>query len=103
MLNFEPHKPTYKISIEVGRSVGRSLIARLQPTIIRLTLRRSAIIYDCVYVMYVYKCIHVYVCMCVNVCHLHLVLTTSLIALVMVAVNITKSKNIIVGHVDKTR
>ena len=25
MLNFEPHKPTYKISIEVGRSVGRSV------------------------------------------------------------------------------
>ena len=44
MLNFEPHKPTYKISIEVGRSVGRSFIARIQPTIIRLTLRRSAII-----------------------------------------------------------
>ena len=43
MLNFEPHKPTYKISIEVGRSVGRSFIARIQPTIIRLTLRRSAI------------------------------------------------------------
>ena len=44
MLNFEPHKPTYKISIEVGQSVGRSFIARIQPTIIRLTLRRSAII-----------------------------------------------------------
>ena len=40
MLNFEPHKPTYKISIEVGRS----FIARIQPTIIRLTLRRSAMI-----------------------------------------------------------
>ena len=25
MLNFEPHKPTYKISIEVGQSVGRSV------------------------------------------------------------------------------
>ena len=36
-------------------------------------------------------------------CHLHLVLSTCLIALVRVAVNITKSKNIIVGHVDKTR
>ena len=38
-------------------------------------------------------------------CHLHLVLSTCLIALVVVAVNITKSKNIIiiVGHVDKTR
>ena len=24
MLNFEPHKPTYKISIEVGRSVVHS-------------------------------------------------------------------------------
>ena len=24
MLNFEPHKPTYKISIEVGRSVVNS-------------------------------------------------------------------------------
>ena len=34
-------------------------------------------------------------------CHLHLVLSTCLIALVVVAVNITKSKNIIVGHVDK--
>ena len=65
VLNFEPHKPTYKISIEVGRSVGRSvgwsvgrsvgrsvsrsvgrsLIARIQPTIIRLMLRRSAIIF----------------------------------------------------------
>ena len=49
MLNFEPHKPTYKISIEVGcRSVGRSVvqsfIARIQPMIIRLTLKRSAII-----------------------------------------------------------
>ena len=43
MLNFEPHKPTYKISIEVGRLVGRSFIANIQPTIIRLTLRRSAI------------------------------------------------------------
>ena len=36
-------------------------------------------------------------------CHLHLVLSTCLIALVVVAVNITKSKNIIVGHVDNTR
>ena len=26
MLNFEPHKPTYKISIEVGRSVGWSVV-----------------------------------------------------------------------------
>ena len=43
MLNFEPHKLTYKISIEVGRLVGRSFIARIQPTIIRLTLRRLAI------------------------------------------------------------
>ena len=33
-------------------------------------------------------------------CHLHLELSTCLIALVVVAVNITKSKNIIVGHVD---
>ena len=32
-------------------------------------------------------------------CHIHLVLSTCLIALVVVAVNITKSKNIIVGHV----
>ena len=32
----------HKISIEVGRSVSRSFIARIQPTIIRLTLRRSA-------------------------------------------------------------
>ena len=48
LLNFEPHnKPTYKISIEVGRSVGLvgllacSFIARIiQPMI---TLRRSAI------------------------------------------------------------
>ena len=36
-------------------------------------------------------------------CHLHLVLSICLIALVVVAINITKSKNIIVGHVDKTR
>ena len=36
-------------------------------------------------------------------CHLLLVLSTCLIALVVVAVNITKSKNIIVGHADKTR
>ena len=35
-------------------------------------------------------------------CHLHLVLSTCLIALVVVVVNITKSKNIIVGHVDNT-
>ena len=34
--------------------------------------------------------------------HLHLVLSTCLIALVVVAVNIT-SKSIIVGHVDNTR
>ena len=32
-----------------------------------------------------------------------LVLSTCLIALVVVAVNITKSKNIIVGHVDNTK
>ena len=36
-------------------------------------------------------------------CHLHLVLSTCLIALVVVAVNITKSNNIIVGHVDNTK
>ena len=37
-------------------------------------------------------------------CHLHLVLSTCLIALLMVTVNITKSKNIIiVGHVDNTK
>ena len=36
-------------------------------------------------------------------CHLHLVLSICLIALVVVAVNITKSKNIIVGHVDNTK
>ena len=37
-------------------------------------------------------------------CHLHLVLSTCLIVLVVVAVNITKSKNIIiVGHVDNTK
>ena len=36
-------------------------------------------------------------------CHLHLVLSICLIALVGVASNITKSKNIIVGLVDKTR
>ena len=34
-------------------------------------------------------------------CHLHLVLSTCLIALVVVAVNITKSMNIIVGHVGE--
>ena len=36
--------------------------------------------------------------------HLHLVLSTCLIVLVVVAANITKSNNIIiiVGHVDKT-
>ena len=36
-------------------------------------------------------------------CHLLLVLSTCLIALVGVASNITKSKNIIVRHVDNTR
>ena len=36
-------------------------------------------------------------------CHLHLVLSTCLIALVVVAVNITKSKNVIVRHVDNTK
>ena len=37
-------------------------------------------------------------------CHLHLVLSTCLIALVVVAVNITKSRNIIiVAHVDNTK
>ena len=38
-------------------------------------------------------------------CHLCLVLSTCLIALVVVAVNITKSKNIIiiVGHVYNTK
>ena len=35
-------------------------------------------------------------------CHLRLVLSTCLIALV-VAANITKSMNIIVGHVDNTK
>ena len=33
-------------------------------------------------------------------CHLHLALSTCLIAPVVVAVDITKSMNIIVGHVD---
>ena len=37
-----------------------------------------------------------------ELCHLHLVLSTCLIALVVVVVNITKSKNIIFGHVDNT-
>ena len=36
-------------------------------------------------------------------CHLLLVLSTCLIALVGVASNITKSKNIIIRHVDNTR
>ena len=49
VLNFEPHTLTYKISIEVGRSVGRSVSwsfsvhVRIQPMIIRLTLKHSAI------------------------------------------------------------
>ena len=36
-------------------------------------------------------------------CHLHLVLSTSLIALALAAVSITKQKNNIVGLVDNTR
>ena len=36
-------------------------------------------------------------------CHLHLVLSKCLIALVVAAVDITKSMNIIVGHVDNPK